>query len=249
MPPGNYRKPPITEAVIEIKFDGDLSADAMKKFVRAVQRKYPTAEETYRVSVALEVAKPGASPKATPEQKFDGFKLTGSDVTDVTILNANSLIGVRLAPYTGWDRVIERVKDDYAALKKIAGFRAFTRVATRYINRIDVPKRGREHIVTTDYVVVQPSVPNIFSKLSAFSVHFEGSIPGIDGPVIIHAATVQSPLIDHFSISLDINVIREKNIPQKEADLWSLLTNLRRQKDEVFEAFITDESRELFDHA
>ena len=74
-----------------------------------------------------------------------------------------------------------------------------------------------------------------------------GSVPEIDGKVLVNAATVSSPLIDHVSLLLDIDLFKDQNIPQKDKEFWDLLAALRHQKNMLFEAFVTDQARELFD--
>ena len=65
----------------------------------------------------------------------------------------------------------------------------------------------------------------------------------------MNAATVQSPLIDHVSLLLDIDLFKDQNVPQKDNEVWELFSHLHRQKNKIFEAFITDKARELFDRA
>jgi len=45
MPQGQYAKPPITEAVIEVIFETSVSQGAMAKFVRELKVQYPSAED------------------------------------------------------------------------------------------------------------------------------------------------------------------------------------------------------------
>jgi uncharacterized protein (TIGR04255 family) len=45
---------------------------------------------------------------------------------------------------------------------------------------------------------------------------------------------------------LDIDVFRTVDIPQTDPELWDLFEQLRKKKNEVFEACITEEARRLF---
>ena len=253
MPPKQYARPPITEAVIEIRFDPVISQDALAKFVRDVQGQYPTAEQSYEVTVELKVPASGAEPVVTPKKELAGYKITGRDDTDLILLAADRLATVRLAPYCGWEEFLETTKNNYAMLKKRSGYRKIVRVATRYVNRIDIPICGSDSvdaaksIDTTKYLLLEPRIPEIIPNISLFSSQFVGSVPEIDGRVLVKAATVSSPLIDHVSLLLDIDLFKDQNIPQKDNELWNLLATLRNQKNIIFEAFVTDQARELFD--
>ena len=91
MPPGQYARPPITEAVIELRFDPVISQDALAEFVRDVQGQYPTAEQSYEVTVELKVPASGGEPIATPKMELAGCKITSRDETDLILLAADRL--------------------------------------------------------------------------------------------------------------------------------------------------------------
>ena len=253
MPPGQYARPPITEAVIELRFDPVISQDALAKFLRDVHGQYPTAEQSYEVTVELKVPASGAEPIATPKKKLAGYKITSRDETDLILVAADRLATVRLAPYCGWEEFLETTKNNYALLKKRSGYRKIVRVATRYVNRIDIPicmsdsVGTTKPIDTTEYLLLEPRIPGIIPNVSSFASQFVGSVPEIDGKVLVNAATVSSPLIDHVSLLLDIDLFKDQNIPQKDKEFWDLLAAFRHQKNMLFEAFVTDQARELFD--
>ena len=253
MPPGQYARPPITEAVIELRFDPAMSPGALAKFLRDVQGQYPTAEASYEVTVELKVPASGAEPVATPTKKLAGYKITGRDDTDLILLAADRLATVRLAPYCGWEEFLETTKNNDSMLKKRSGYRKIGRVATRYVNRIDIPicesdsVGTSKSINTTEYLLLEPQIPNIIPNVSSFTSQFVGSVPEIDGKVLVNAAIIPSPLIDHVSLLLDIDLFKDQNLPQKDNEMWDLLAAFRNQKNILFEAFVTDKARELFD--
>jgi len=249
MPARRYLKPPITEAVIECRFGSALPQPALARFVRNVMTEYPAAEETYEISVQLQVVAVGQKSEAKAEQSFAGYKLTGGDAADLILLGFDRIATIRLAPYDGWENFVARAKSNYDNLRKIAGYRKITRVATRYINRLDIPSNGAPVIRTEEYLMVDPRVPDIIPSINTFSTAFAGVIPEIEGQVIVRTGTMQSPLIDHASLLLDIDLFKEQNLPTRDQDIWEILSFLRVQKNELFEAFITDRSRELFDRA
>ena len=247
MPVGRYTRPPITEAVIEFRFGGSTSDRVMNSFVRSVRNTYPAVEALYEISVQFETAAPGSKPTVGSKQTLSGYKATDREGTDLIILNAGRLGTVRLAPYCGWDAFLEKARRNYASFKKITGFQKIVRVATRYINRLDIPRAGRESVDPNDYAMLEPRVPGIIPNVHGFTTQFLGDVPAVNGRVLINAGTVVSPLIDHVSLLLDIDLFVEQNLPQRDSEIWELLAALRYQKNAIFEAFITDRARELFD--
>jgi uncharacterized protein (TIGR04255 family) len=117
------------------------------------------------------------------------------------------------------------------------------------VNRLDIPRGDRVTIPTEDYLLIEPQIPEIIPSLRFFTTQFIGIVPEIEGQVIVNAGTVPSPLIDHLSLLLDIDLFKEQTLPQRDTDVWELLEVLRKRKNIIFESFITDSARELFDNA
>lgn len=249
MPAGPYARPPITEAVIELRFASPIAERSLARFLRATAKEYPTRERTYAVSAQVRVVGSGQPPQIDPSQISTGYKLTGRDAADIILVGYDKIGIVRLAPYCGWDVFFEKAQVCYLELKKITGMRRLTRVATRYVNRLDIPVKAGESVRTEDYLLIEPVVPASVPGLNAFFTNFSGIVPEIEGQVLVNSGSVPSPLIDHLSFLLDIDLFREQLLPQRDTELWRLLGDLRIRKNALFESFITDRARELFDRA
>ena len=59
MHPRNYAKPPIVEAVIELRFDPGMSESKMAKYVREVRANYPNATSLYEVEIKIDASSTG----------------------------------------------------------------------------------------------------------------------------------------------------------------------------------------------
>lgn len=64
--------------------------------------------------------------------------------------------------------------------------------------------------------------------------------------VNITSTGIQSPLINHTSLLLDIDVFRTDNIPLNDVDLWKTIDEARDIKNKIFKACITQKTEELF---
>ncbi len=98
-------------------------------------------------------------------------------------------------------------------------------------------------------MLIEPRSTNEIGEITAFASRLVGTVPSIDGQVIVNAGTVLSPLIDHTSFLLDIDLYKDTNLPIRDDDIWELFLTLHTEKNKLFEAFITDRARELFDRA
>ena len=69
--------------------------------------------------------------------------------------------------------------------------------------------------------------------------------PDIDAMLTLNQAQVAPAQPNTTALVLDIDLYREKNIPQDEEAIWELFANLRHRKNKIFEMCITDVAREL----
>lgn len=247
MPPGGYRRPPIVEAVIEHRFEQTLSEDALKKFVRNVDGSYPTTEQMFDVSLEVTPVAAGQDAATVAKQELAGYRMTASDSINIVVLRKDRIATARRAPYCGWREFSEKANENLLALKKVSGYRTVTRIAARYINRIDIPTQAGHATNAKDYILAAPDLPAEAAAVDAYSLQLSMPVPAIAGHAVVRTGPVTSPLIDHTSLLLDIDLYRDQNLPQKDADLVQLLEEIRLQKNYLFEAFITARAREIFD--
>jgi uncharacterized protein (TIGR04255 family) len=244
MPRGNYAHPPITEAVIDIHFAPPIGIEALRRIHRRVRERYPESEDVFDIDINVAARQPEV------RQRHTGVKLTSSpEATDILLLKRGSITTSRLAPYTDWANFCRVGRDNFDIWRGIVGKSPrITRIASRYINRVDIPQRGSQ-VNTFDFVVIQPSVPaGVLADLKAFGVHVSSSMP--DDPainVLLNTSQVPSPLIGHTSVLLDIDVYLDRDLPQDDNELWLVAERLHSAKNALFEAAITDRARELFD--
>jgi uncharacterized protein (TIGR04255 family) len=62
---------------------------------------------------------------------------------------------------------------------------------------------------------------------------------------LLNETLVEPPRSGIVAVILDIDLFRTEDIPQEDADIWRLFETLHERKNEVFEACITDRTREL----
>ena len=97
-----------------------------------------------------------------------------------------------------------------------------------------------------DWLNVGLSIPKNFgSVLNEFGARVV--VPMDNGLTMVLAyQSVPSPLIDHSSVSLDIDVAIDRGIPIANEDVWRLISKMREAKNFVFESCITQRLRDLF---
>ena len=154
----------------------------------------------------------------------------------------------RLAPYNGWESFEPWVRKNWKIWRKITKYTKIKRIGVRYINRIDIPAKTGDIIDIEDYLTVFPKYPepHLLTSFTKYTIQIEGpfSIEGFY--LIINTNVVKSPLIDHFSIVLDLDLSPQEGIPQKNDKIWEMINQMREYKNNAFEMCITDKARELF---
>src|SRR6266581_5349617 len=128
-----YRKPPIIEAVIELKFDEGLSERDLARLKERFGRNFPAAEEVRNFEVQL------VDRAAARQLGLVGYKLTAKSAVDVVLIQQQGLTTSRLAPYQGWDHLIGNAKENIGLFEKVVGYKRISRIGTRFVNRIDIP--------------------------------------------------------------------------------------------------------------
>lgn len=241
-----YKRPPIIEAVIEFRCGERIPSSIVDKVRVRLKQDFPREEELKNYSVKLDFDAGSAS----VDTESVGYKMTSRDGVDVRVVNTNSFTISRLAPYLGWDEYFAQVQPAFGMWKRIAlGQKAISRVGLRYVNRIDVPYTSTGEINLNDYFNLQIAVPQPPLKpLHGFVCQFTSALG--KGPeacgVTLNYSGVPSPLVAHSSYVVDIDVYRDGDVPRAEEALWQLIGKMRDHKNAVFEAIVTDRSRELF---
>ena len=238
--PEKYKKPPIVEAVVEVKFSPPLSDKLLRRWIDAVAPRYARREDQIEVELTLHVEKS----RQQINQRFSGARLLTEDGADIVIVSKDSLSVTRLAPYTGWTALQELVLREVEEFRKLASDRTLTRLGVRYINRIDVPTT--DGTFTPDpYLTLLPTRPEILAQGAAqgFSVSLVGCAVG-DYMVNVNMGIAPPQLIDHAALLVDVDAYREAEMDSR--DLGDILNGVRDVKNSVFESLITDQSRALF---
>jgi len=239
----NYKRPPITEAVIELRFADQQPKDSIDKAAARIKRTYfhqePISERSYLLN--METGDHQAS------LVFEGHKLSSMDRTEIVLIKTSAYSSSQLAPYVGWDRFVARAKGDWSEIRGVIGPKKINRVGVRYINRLDIPGALKKEIDPTEYLLAAPNLPTLdWKPLKKYLMQINRPETQGDPGVTLNSGIVPSPLVGHLSILLDIDVFRETEIPPDEDKLWTMIATFRDEKNAVFETSITDAARALF---
>lgn len=240
-----YGHPPITEAVIEIKFSTPLESNVFEKLNRKFNKNYPEDKAIRNVLVSLTVTGGNPHPQPSASEGTSGHRRSSSDMTELLVWWPNSFVASQLAPYPGWDVFMARFTRDWKASKRSRGFREINRVGVRFINRIDIPiDNGTvEH---EQYLNIYPKLPDSIEAVDSYAVQTLSRIDDIHCILTINSASVPSPVLGFASFILDIDIAKVADLPQNDRELFQLLDQIRDWKNRIFEDCIDQKARRLF---
>jgi uncharacterized protein (TIGR04255 family) len=236
-----YARPPITEAVIELKFSDNLGPREMERLRDRFKYEFVTVED--RSFIEFSIHAENVSHNASPA----GYKMTARNAVDVILINSNSLCTVRLAPYETWENLLAAARSNFVLFTKILGHKQVVRIGVRFLNRFDIPNRLIQGIDITEFLMLGIALPDVVGKsIGPYSLAVNTVHDATGAKLLIQSAIVPPALIDHTSITLDTDAFWDSDIPQRTEDMWEKTATLRIAKNAVFENSITDKLRELF---
>jgi uncharacterized protein (TIGR04255 family) len=236
-----YPRPPITEAVIELRFEDMVGHRELERLRDRFKSQFGTVEELQTIEVSIEGTK--VNQKSEPA----GFKMTARNAVDVLMINPNSIATVRFAPYENWETFVGRAKENFETFTKVAGRHKIKRIGTRFLNRIDVPNSIIQGQDLTEFLRIGVSFDNKIAKVvQGFSVVLNAIHNETGAKLTIQSAITPPALLEHTSITLDIDAYWDTDIPLRIDEIWAKTDILRTAKNAVFEISITDRVRELF---
>jgi uncharacterized protein (TIGR04255 family) len=236
-----YPNAPITEAVIDIRVAprGDLDVENFCKLSNKFGDEFGTRNDQFRIAGVIT---PGAAPAPALTTKI-GFQFLAKGKSFQAQSDGWSFN--KLAPYLGWEEEFrDQARTLWSAYREIAQPQAITRIALRYVNRLDLPMPMKDlQVYLRTYPEVTADLPQ---ALSNFFMQLQIPQEDISALLVLNMALVPPARENIASVVLDLDLFRTVDLPQKEEDLWPLMEILRTRKNQIFEACITDATRELF---
>lgn len=239
----HYTRAPITEAIIDIRadVDEDLSLELLGNLHVEIREAYPTKARRQLAHGHFEVGQRiAASATSTPV----GFLFKSTDEKQVFQARPDGFTLSRLAPYESWEPFRSEAQRLWEMYRKASNRKAVTRVAVRYINRIDIPRPISE---INDYLRVGPKVSaDLQHPISGMFMQLTFPQTDISCTAILTEAFGNPTVPNNVSVILDIDLFRDRDVPQDDPGIWEMFEVLHERKNAIFEACITDKTRELF---
>ena len=239
-------KAPITEALIDIrvKLPPDKQDLALfKTFTQQMQKQFPgqfpEEKELRDVQMLFEVGPPQ---RQEAKSSHIGYRYDSKDGKRVIQTKLDGFTFSWLKPYETWEVLREDAYAAWQVYRDLMKPEAITRIATRFINQIEIPG---PLIDFDDYLTAAPIIPKALPQAySSFLTRM--AIPDESNQVmiIITQAFQQGVNTKLIPVVIDIDVFMEKLFENQggswDTMAWDKLDSLRAIKNRVFFESITE---------
>ncbi len=244
----HFPNAPITEALLDIrvKLPPETSLATLASFQEGIKQRYPSRQERLAWEGHLEIkSTPVARVSQTAAGGPDGYLFTSADGRHVAQARLDGFTFSRLKPYNTWEALRDEAKGLWQHYIKVASPESVTRIALRYINRIEIPlpiQDFKEYILTTPEIA--PDLPqglnSFFMRLVIPDAKTQAAAIVTETVEPIDESSNRLPLI------LDIDVCRLAAFSVQDETLWETFEQLHDLKNEIFFKSITPKAKELF---
>ena len=244
--PTRFPNAPITEALLDIRVNLPEHVDLaqLATFHDLIKVQYPSRHERMFWQSNIQLSQGGLQ-LSQPTGGPVGYLFTSLDGKQLVQARLDGFTLNRLQPYKDWESLRDEAKKLWQHYTQIASPKSITRVALRYINRIEIPLPMRDF---KDYILTIPEIaPGLPQGLANFFMRLIIPVPTMNAIAIVTEAFDPTPASSAvLPFLFDIDVCCEALFDVDAVEVWEILEKLRELKNEIFFKSITDRAKELF---
>jgi uncharacterized protein (TIGR04255 family) len=228
---------------IHVAFAEAISVLTLQQIHEGEDESYPTEHKLISSQVTVDI---GSGTPAAQTSELTGFRYISSAKNAVVQSRANGFAFSQLHPYTRWDDWQPEARRLWDKYRRITKPTVITRIAVRYINRINIGVPGERSF--SDFLTTYPEIgPDLPQSVTGYVMQLQIPQPDMPGVTLqLSQGRVFNSSDNMASILLDLDLFRVGEIPVHGDDVWYQLSRLHERENDLFEACITDIARETF---
>ena len=241
-----FKNPPIREALIDIRAElgSEITISDLEKLHEEIKITYPKKRTRHRWEGVIEFKNQEVPRTESKALGPDGFFFWSADDKQAVQYRIDGFTFNRLRPYEDWNAMRSEAKPLWELYSTMIRPLQITRLALRYINSIDIPGKS---FLLEDYFTAPPEAPKGVSQIiEQFLSRIAIGLPDLDAKAIVTLTSQPATGPNVSSILLDIDVSRQVRLPADSPDIWSILSQLRDLKNDIFDKSLTEKTKELF---
>ena len=236
-----YPKAPITEAVLDIRFESGFDAIASAdRICEIFADRLPHRAEIQSQTLKFGV---GKNTSFSHSQKPEGWRFESESRDRVLQVRDRGFSYSHLKPYSNWTQFKKEARSLFDSFNEAVPNTSVKGLGLRYINRIDIPS---DAVKVDEYFSMYPHLNDeIIEKVTGLFMQVRTPLSEFEGCVgLINMALMPPDNPNTTSVLLDFDISFEGAFDDQS--LWSVFDKMRDAKNRLFESSITDRTRELF---
>lgn len=240
--------PPITEALVEIRFNPNknVTVDRLSEFANNLAATYSNAEPVENQSFQFMYSKE-QGPQHEVNIEPSGFRLTNSQNNRVVIAAIDKLVVSFMAPYTPWPDLKSTTQKLFDQYLEFAPQTEVVRLGMRYIYKIKIPLK--EGFSFQQYINTFPPIPKhecLSNAVSKFETVLVLPHDDIECMSTVKQTLLESEIegdTEYLPFLLDVDVYQNKIYDQTTfGNIWDVYESMRVKKNAIFFSTLTDEA-------
>jgi uncharacterized protein (TIGR04255 family) len=236
---------PITEAVLDIRVElpEKVKLEDLEAYQADISERFPEKKERISFAGGFQISKDGYSTIA-PEHKINGYLFKSQADKKIVQPSLGGFSFNKLNPYDSWESFCKEGRELWDLYSQKYKPTKITRIALRYINRIEIPLPMKEF---EEYILTFPQIaPKLPQGIANFIMQLVIPNAEIEASAMITLA-MEEIKDKNLPLIFDIDVSRNSVYVDDKEKIWSDFENLRVFKNEIFFNSITDKTKELFE--
>ena len=235
-----YKKPPLIEALCEIRFagtEGDFTT--WGNFYNKIKDFYPNKNE---IPSGIEVQFTQSTGSINPSKSVKHF--TSSDNAQLIQVTEDSLTFNRLSPYLGYDNLKKSFAEVLKIYTEIFCPKQFMQLSMRYVNQIVIP---HSEFLLEDYLGLAIIFPEGMTKaLGGLFIQFQVA-PQVEKHLLQGTLRSAPSIPEGNSVFfLDVLDAFPGNSEFDENTILNIMDEAHANIEHIFEKIIQEKLRELF---
>lgn len=240
----NFPNAPIVEAILDIyvKLPSEVTINNLEVFHEHVKESFP--EKQQRISYTLNFnLSPEDAKSSQSSGRADGYLFRSITQNKIVQARMDGFTFNKLKPYESWKTFQSEARKLWNLYFKILKPLEITRIALRYINRIEIPLPIGDF---KEYILTNPELaPKLPQELESFFMQLVIPKPDISAKAVI-IQTMEKSINNILPLIFDINVFREVIFIGNKSEIWEEFEKLRIFKNDIFFNSLTKKAEELF---
>ena len=239
--------PPISEAILEIRFNPNknVTIEKLDKFVDSLSSDYPAKEpmslQSFEVKFSADTV-----PQYTTDVRPGGFKIANTQGNRIVIGLIDRLVVSFKPPYRPRPELKNSTEYLFNKLLEVVPQTQIIRLGMRFTNKIKLPLK--EDFVFQKYIKTFQPLPKydgLLTGLSKFETTVSMPLPDVECESTIRQMAIEEKEDkgEFLTFVLDIDIYQVKSYEAEGwSEIWDVFENMRDKRNAIFFGSLTDEA-------